>query len=131
MNLFQCGDFKLSSGATSRWKVDCDALTQADLRTLAYMGFQLLLPKRFGLVVGVPKGGLLFAEALREYSCHGAPALIVDDVLTTGGSMERAQKERQRGEHQPVMGLVIFARGPCPDWIRPIFQMPKELWLQQ
>ena len=45
--------------------------------------------------------------------------LIVDDVLTTGASMEH---ERARCSGRTI-GVVLFARGPCPEWIHPVFRM--------
>jgi orotate phosphoribosyltransferase len=46
--------------------------------------------------------------------------LIVDDVLTTGKSMEEMRKK-----HSNVLtiGVVLFARGKCPKWVEPIFNM--------
>lgn len=35
MNLFQTGNFKLHSGKTSNFKIECDALTDEDLETFA------------------------------------------------------------------------------------------------
>ena len=58
MILFQSGHFTLHSGAHTFWKVDCDALTDGDLDTLA-------MPR----------------------------------------------------------GVVIFARGPCPEWVTPIWRL--------
>lgn len=127
MSLFQYGDFKLNSGATSKWKLECDALTQGDLKALAFMAFQILPP--FGLVVGVPTGGLLFAECLRAYTSHG-PTLIVDDVLTTGGSIEREKSKANKANGDPL-GVVIFARGKCPPWVQALFQMPEKLWIKE
>jgi hypothetical protein len=36
-NLFQLGDFHLHSGQKSKYKINCDALTDEDWRTLAMM----------------------------------------------------------------------------------------------
>jgi len=69
---------------------------------------------KFGAVEGVPSGGLRFAEALRQYQSAG-PLLIADDVLTTGASMELHRAGRD------ALGVVIFARGPCPAWVAPKF----------
>ncbi|KKL20362.1 hypothetical protein LCGC14_2456230, partial [marine sediment metagenome] len=44
--------------------------------------------------------------------------LIVDDVLTTGASMEK-----QRAGRTNTIGAVIFARGDCPAWVKPLFAM--------
>ena len=114
MRLFQLGNFKLHSGQRSFFKIDCDYLIDSDLECLAKIASEFL-PK-FGTVVGIPSGGLLFAEKMRAYSTSLYPRLLVDDVYTTGRSME----DFQRGGD---IGLVIFAREKCPNWIYPIFKM--------
>ena len=115
MNLFQTGTFNLHSGGQTTWKIDCDALTNEDLKTIA-----MLIAEHvpvFGSVLGIPKGGLRLATFLTEKKTHG-PVLIVDDVLTTGASMEAARRKERYS-----IGAVIFARGECPSWIRPLFQL--------
>jgi len=135
MALFRLGEFKLASGAVATWKIDCDALTGDDWHALAAMAAEALPP--FGVVESVPRGGDRFADALREYSraccvsyqhpahdwCRGQPLplLIVEDVVTTGGSMERIRADRL------AVGVCVFARGPCPWWVTPLFQMPASL----
>lgn len=137
MPLFQYrwGDpFKLRSGITSEWKIECDDLTQEDWEALACMAFPLLEP--FGEVVGVPRGGLPLANAMATYSrscsvtyfhpshdwCLGSPLplLIAEDVMTTGDSMERL---RAQYPNRTVIGVCVFARGVPPTWVTPIFQM--------
>lgn len=44
MNLFKNGNFTLHSGAQSNYKIDCDALTDKDLETLALIA-QDYVPK--------------------------------------------------------------------------------------
>lgn len=123
-SLFQIGNFRLHSGEPSRWKIDCDHLTDGDIEALALMANDLL-PAPFGRVVSVLRGGYRLGSAMAHYSTPaGSPTLIVDDVLTTGASMERV-KDAQNSAGIGVFGLVIFARGPCPSWITPIFQMPR------
>ena len=82
--------------------------------------FALLISKRFifSAVHGVSRVGFPIASALQKY-CTRAPEarLIVDDVLTTGLAMEMARK------NQADIGVVLFARGPCPDWVWPVFQL--------
>lgn len=114
--LFVDGEFTAHSGDTLPFKIDCDALTDTDLATLA-ADVSRRFP-RFRSVKGVPRGGVRFAGALRRYATGSQldPALIVDDVLTTGASMEQARE----GVGRDVFGIVIFARGPCPDWITPL-----------
>jgi len=111
MTLFKRGDFQLHSGDLSSWKIDCDALTDEDIETLAWMIADRFM---FGSVEGVPSGGLRLAEALARWARTGK-LLIVDDVLTTGASMEEQRAGRE------AIGVVIFARRACPDWVTPVF----------
>ncbi len=115
MDLFKLGEFKSHSGDTLQWKIDCDALTVEDWSCLAWMIFDKV--GKFGEVEGVPKGGLILEALLTFYIYEPGPLLIVDDVLTTGNSMEEHRNGRD------AIGAVVFARGPCPDWITPIFRM--------
>ncbi len=114
--MFRDGDFVAHSGRTLPWKIDCDALTDDDLACLAK-----LVGGRFPVfseVIGVPRGGLRFAEALRPYAVAEAPmTIVVDDVLTTGRSMEDARKSIKG----PSCGIVIYARGPLPRWVKAVF----------
>ena len=127
MNLFQLGDFTLNSGVKSKWKLECDALTDDDIETLAEMIRQMVGP--FSSVEGVPRGGLRLAAALQPFATLHGPHLIVDDVLTTGGSMERRKTELGSTKGTKTVGAVVFARGQCPWWIKPLFQCPLELWI--
>jgi len=121
MTLFNCGRFQLHSGQVSDFKIDCDHLTEWDWQALARE-----IIKRvpwFGSVEGVPTGGLELERQLRPYATGDAtdPLLIVDDVYTTGGSMETHRAGR------PAIGVVVFARqAPTQDWIRPLFLMSAE-----
>ena len=119
VDLLQTGVFDLHSGGQTTWKIDCDALTDDDLATAA----SLLSERtgRYGSVEGVPTGGLRLAEAFRKYQTEG-PLLIVDDVLTTGASMEEQRAGRD------ATGAVIFARGRCPPWVTSLFTVG-EGWL--
>ena len=118
VNLFQSGDFTLHSGEQSALKIECDALTSADWDTLAAMVAQRF---KFAAVSWVPTGGMKFAFALQDYATNDTahPVLLVDDVLTTGESMEATRLLLS----DPSIGVVAFARGACPDWIHPIFKM--------
>lgn len=120
MSLFQEGDFVSHSGELLPWKIDCDSLNDEDIQTLAAM-----IGYRYGFkkVIGIPSGGDRLAEALKEYEDPELwSVLIVDDVMTTGASMEEARQDLG----DMVMGVVIFSRMPaedCPSWIRPLFQV--------
>lgn len=135
MNLFQLGDFTLASGAKAKWKLECDALNEDDWKALAQMVSQMVGP--FYSVEGVPRGGLKLAEHLKPFgSAIASHHLIVDDVLTTGGSMLKLKEQYTNrdaeggfiGYSQPLKGAVVFARGQCPYWINAIFQMPECFW---
>jgi len=125
--LFQWGPFTLHSGGTSSFKIECDALTDGDWRTLAH-----LLAERIGPVdhiAAVPRGGFRLADALASVVTWvvGGPILIVDDVLTTGASMEAARRRYiETGEWREIRGAVVFARGPVPAWITPLFTLTPE-----
>ncbi len=135
MNLFRRGDFTVNSGAKSAWKIDCDALVDEDIQTLAMMIRQLVGP--FSSVEGVPEGGKRLADVLwplSETDGTGRVHLIVDDVLTTGRSMTHQRRGWEivcpHGEAANIKGAVIFARGPCPSWVKALFQLPEALWLK-
>ena len=113
--LFRRGDFTLHSGGRSNFRIDCDALTDNDWETLAVL---IASKVTFGVVIGVPTGGFMLAQKLAPYITKGGGTLIVDDVLTTGISMEEMRKN-----YPGAIGIVVFARGKCPDWITPLFQM--------
>lgn len=117
MSLFQAGVFQLHSGQTSRFLIDCDALTEDDLFALAAVAERVL--PAFGRVKSVPRGGDRFAEFMRRrvWASDTPTTLIVDDVWTTGASMKKA-----RGDDLNVIGLVIFARSETPWWVTPLFQ---------
>jgi hypothetical protein len=130
VNLFQLGSFVLNSGAISPWKLECDALEEGSIVALAKMISILVGP--FSSVEGVPRGGLQLAQSLKQYVSTGEhPHLIVDDVLTTGGSLIRARTafRLEKSASKEVIGAVVFARGPCPSWVKAVFQMPSVFWL--
>ncbi len=113
MNLFQIGDFTLASGQKSKWKIECDALTDKDWEALALIASQILLP--FGKVEGVPTGGVKFAKALEKYVTKGK-LLIAEDVITTGSSMEKFREGRD------AKGIAVFSRENVPDWVSVLFR---------
>lgn len=112
--LFQSGSFSLHAGQKSNYKIECDALTPQDVFTLSILMAERLSP--YGRVEGVARGGLRFAVQMALYATEG-PLLIVDDVWTTGVSMEAQRDGRD------AIGVVVFARNPVASWVTPLFQM--------
>jgi hypothetical protein len=111
--LFELGEFTLHSGAKAKWRINCEVLSDDDLRAIAAMIAGMVGP--FGSVEGVPTGGLRLAEMLRPMATRGR-LLIVDDVSTTGASMEEHRAGRD------AIGAVIFDRGVAPRWVRALFE---------
>jgi len=118
MGLFQQGDFRLHSGSKSWFKIECAYLSDDDWRAIARLVAEQL---DFKDTIGIPSGGLKLAEALKFYrkNTDKLPTLIVDDVLTTGASMEKGRLKIAGRS----IGIVLFARGKCPNWIWPVFEM--------
>lgn len=115
MSLFNFGSFVLHSGGQSDLKIDCDALTNADWKALAAYVVWHVINKPFASVEGVPQGGLRLAGALRDYRTTDGGLLIVDDVCTTGASLEKQRRGRK------AEGVVVFNRGELPNWVTALF----------
>ncbi len=127
MSLFKRVNMISHSGIPLDWKIDCDGLSDEDIETLAW-----IIANRFtfNVVEGIPNGGKMIEKALSEYcNPESDVLLIVDDVLTTGHSMEAERRLMiSRGwKEDKIQGVVIFARGKCPNWVAPVFSMAKVL----
>ena len=126
-HLFKSGDFKSHSGLDLSWKIEMDALSDPEWFTIKKMIMEHAPP--FREAVGIPEGGVKLGSLLNEHATGDEkdPVCIVDDVLTTGESMEYFLSQYQRNRRlMPFMaiGWVVFARGPCPHWVSALFQMP-------
>jgi hypothetical protein len=118
VTLFSKGEFTSAAGQVLPFKIECDSLTPADWECIAYVGSQMLRP--FGRVIGVPRGGLALASAMRAYVTPGSlTPLVVDDVWTTGKSMCAAAPPG------PWLGFVAFARGPLPKSVQAFLIAPE------
>jgi len=120
VNLLQWTEpYKMRGGITSRFKVECDALTREDCKTVAQVVAPIIEP--FDRVEPVRSTGPVaawLADAFMEFAVRSwGSLLIVDDVLTTGGSMEEQRAGRD------AIGAVIFARGPVLPWVTPMFTL--------
>ncbi|HEU0021667.1 MAG TPA: hypothetical protein VFR55_08355 [Dehalococcoidia bacterium] len=121
--MFKLAPVVLHSGVTGLWKIDCDALSDGDWECLAYMAMEQMGWPQIERVIGVPTGGLKLARGLERYTTSQGCLLLVDDVLTTGQSMRDMFRSENWSQYQEVKGLVVFARGLCPAWVTPIFQI--------
>lgn len=119
MSLFQLGDFTLHSGQKSKFKIECDALNSDDWQALAMLVTEHVC-EAASAVVGIPRGGSKFAEAIKNRIRidKSYPILIVDDVMTTGESFRPFEEMTNR------WGVVAFSRGPSPiEWVTPLFTL--------
>lgn len=108
-SLFEIGSFELANAGHSSFKINADVLTTDDWDALAHLALQIIPP--FGSVVPVPTGGIPFAEALAPYTTEG-PMLVVDDVLTTGTSINKVAAPYR----DPIL-LVAFSRMDQRPWL--------------
>ena len=122
IDLFQKVDFESHAGLDLSWKIEMDALSENEWKCIAHMIIELSQP--FQAAIGIPRGGLKLSGYLHEYSTQNPadPYLIVDDVMTTGGSMEEYKKEHFNDKY--VIGWVVFARSKVPIWCDALFRMP-------
>ena len=123
-HLFQSIDFKSHSGLDLTWKIEMDALSDPEWFTICKMILELSLP--FREAVGIPKGGIRLRNLLQAHATGDKkdPICIVDDVLTTGESMNEFRRIRQWRNPTQYIGWVVFARAQCPSWVTALFQMP-------
>jgi len=124
-DLFKSIDFKSHSGLDLSWKIEMDVLSDSEWVTIKKMIIELTPP--FKEAVGIPTGGSKLGDLLNEHGTgkEDDPICIVDDVLTTGESMEYFLTQYQRNRRPfTAIGWVVFARGQCPGWVTSLFQMP-------
>lgn len=123
MSLFQGEFIFLHSQQATDFKIDCDYLTDEDIRVLAKFISKHL---EFCAVYGIPKGGERLAKALEKYCNPDSPIhLIVDDVLTTGGSFNAFKARLKEVPDYAILGVCLFCRRPenKPKWVSAVFNM--------
>lgn len=122
--LFQTGCYTFNSGIKSPIKVECDKLLDSCIDTLALIGAHQIC--HFGKIISVPKGksdspidnAKRLADALQPYARPSCPTiLIVDDVWTTGGSMEACRVDLHSASQRCVVGWVAFAYQKPAPWV--------------
>ncbi len=109
--------------------IDCRTLSEADWSCIARQVTKRHVP--FGRVVSASEGGENLVQALEP---HQDPTsgyvLVVDDVLTTGSSMEEARRKLVAGgtHINDVLGFVFCARASCPSWVTPWLMLNRRFW---
>ena len=126
-HLFIEQDFIGHSGDELHWKIECEALFPNEWKCIARMIMEYQT-EPFQAAIGIPRGGLKLSGYLNQYATQNSndPYLLVDDVLTTGGSMEQYKEEHLK--EKDVIGWVVFARTKPADWSKSLFQMPR-VWV--
>ena len=108
MDLFQSVNFKSHSGLDLTWKIEMDALGDAEWVAVSKMIMERTPP--FREAVGIQRGGVKLGDLLNEHATGNEedPICIVDDVLTTGNSMEYFLTQYQRRLLQNFQDLYFF-----------------------
>jgi hypothetical protein len=131
------GEFTSHSGRRLPFKIEADHYTEREMDLFG----ELIVTRLWGKhhierVIGMPKsrpggrdnGGILAQYVRRHLTPRaGGWTLIVDDVLTTGNSMEAMRRKAEAAGHFCI-GAVIDARGLLPPWIRAIQTLDERLW---
>ena len=114
-HLFEWKKFTSHSGLKFDWKINCDALTQEDYDCLAKVISKDSRFSPFKKVISIPRGGDNLARALKKYEKSKAKkVLVVDDVISTGRSMNEALDATDKLFPEKtgfeVIGLSLFNR---------------------
>ena len=129
VNLFVKERFIMHAGGISDFKIECDALTKEDYKTLAFLVSRKIDYKK---VYGIPRGGIPFEQELKKYENKNSNViLIADDVLTTGTSMIDFKKDllaKEDIKEEDIKGIVIFNRGNTLSWVETIFSLNEQFW---
>lgn len=120
--MIEFGWFQSHSKFQLPWKIECDDFTDEDWEAIAKL---INWKFAFGSVYGVPTGGTNLALACAKYVTDGYPPLIVDDVMTTGKSMNEWRDKVHKISGADPIGVVVFDRrmhiGEPLLWVYSIF----------
>ena len=126
-DLFEVGDFTSHAGLPLAWKIECDAIRPEWWDGLARMIMDYQT-EPFSKVVGIPRGGMALAHAMKKYVTPGDhPWMVVDDVYTTGTSFREFCTDNQT---MFAYKWCAFARKPIAyeeqHDVRALFTMPSK-----
>ena len=126
MDLFQDVDIIGHAGGKLTWKIECDAISDAEWQVLANL--ILHYEKRpFRVAIGIPTGATTLGNILNRHATgeRQHPVLVVDDVYTTGTSVREFKEKNYADEH--IIQWVCFARKPTTSDVNALFTMPAEV----
>jgi len=123
VDLFQTVDFISHAGLPLKWKIECDALSDDEWKTIAKM-IREYEDQNWQYAVGIPTGATRLGEILTTYGTGSVkdPVLIVDDVYTTGKSF--IDFEEKHYKDKKVIKWAVFARKPPTENVKVLFQLP-------
>ncbi|MEM0373526.1 MAG: orotate phosphoribosyltransferase [Sulfolobaceae archaeon] len=132
--LLLIGNFILTSGKSSPYYIDLRKLpSYPEFNVIVNEAINIVKNIKFDIIVGIATGGIILAsylacklnkpvgyvrvekkghgtDKLLEAEVEGKRVLVVDDVCTTGGSIEKAVKEIVNNGGRVVGALVIVDR---------------------
>lgn len=112
----------ISFGRAINWQINCDAFDSDDWDCIA----DLILQRNpaFSHVEAVSKKAIPLSDRLSKHVTTG-PVLLVDDVLNVQQMLDTRLwfRTRKRFHCLEVCGYVVFARVPCPQWVRALWQL--------
>lgn len=125
--MFKWKPFKSHAGKPLSWKIECDDLSDEDIDCLAKLVYTKYSYEEVSYPSTNSANVINLVSKLERHKSFNADYdyLIVDDVLTTGKSMNDIYEHLHTNHGYKIKGVVIFARNECPDWITPIFQLNK------
>jgi adenine/guanine phosphoribosyltransferase-like PRPP-binding protein len=123
MYLFQTVDFISHAGLPLNWKIECDALSDDEWKTIAKM-IREYESQKWQYAVGIPTGATRLGEILTTYGTGSVkdPVLIVDDVYTTGKSF--IDFEEKYYKDKKVIKWAVFARKRPTENVNVLLQLP-------
>lgn len=117
--------FRLSAGDLTSLLIDSNGMSDRSIEAAAATLAEMLPP--FGMVEGVPRGGLRLARALKKHSHPGQYTVVIaDDVYTTGKNMTPYLDlyKRSMPKHY-VCGAVLLGRGPLPENVTALLRLSR------
>lgn len=122
MPLFKLESFKSASGNILPFKIECDALTDVDLKCIGYLIEQHIkysnnMGNTYKDIIGIPTGGarlLKYVDIDNLVTKSSEYILLIDDVLTTGSTINKFILNNNITSNYEI--LVLFDRSGSDDF---------------